>query len=205
MTWSGDGASAHWADQARPVDFFDIKGAVEVLCEALGVAPLEFGEAAVPYLVRGRAAEVRSDGRQIGLAGLLDPGVAAARGFAAGEDIYVAEIDVDAAAAIAGSPELRAKSLPKFPAIVRDISILVAEALPAAAVRGTIRAAAPATLESLAEFDRYQGKGVPEGRVSLSLRLTFRSPERTLTDEEVEAAMDAIVRALHETHGAERR
>ena len=101
--------------------------------------------------------------------------------------------------------ELRAESLPKFPAIVRDISILVDEALPAAAVRGTIRSAAPATLESIAEFDRYQGKGIPEGRVSLSLRLTFRSPERTLTDDEVEAAMNAIVAALRAAHGAERR
>jgi phenylalanyl-tRNA synthetase beta chain len=55
------------------------------------------------------------------------------------------------------------------------------------------------------EFDRYRGKGVPEGRVSLSLRLTFRSPERTLTDAEVDAAMDGIVKALAGTHGAQRR
>ena len=94
---------------------------------------------------------------------------------------------------------------PRFPAIVRDLSILVAELLPAAAVRGTIRSSAPSTLASIAEFDRYQGKGVPEGRVSLSLRLTFRSLERTLTDDEVEAAMAAIVDALKKAHGAERR
>jgi phenylalanyl-tRNA synthetase beta chain len=67
---------------------------------------------------------------------------------------------------------------------VRDLSILVGEALPAAAVRGTIRSAAPATLQSIVEFDRYQGKGIPDGSVSLSLRLSFRSPERTLTDDE---------------------
>ena len=69
----------------------------------------------------------------------------------------------------------------------------------------TIRAAAPATLVSITEFDRYQGKGVPEGRTSLSLRLTFRVPDRTLTDEEVEAATDTIVQALRSAHGAERR
>jgi phenylalanyl-tRNA synthetase beta chain len=55
------------------------------------------------------------------------------------------------------------------------------------------------------EFDRYQGKGIPEGRVSLSLRLTFRSAERTLTDEEAEAATTAIVSALEREHGAQRR
>jgi phenylalanyl-tRNA synthetase beta chain len=55
------------------------------------------------------------------------------------------------------------------------------------------------------EFDRYRGKGVPEGSVSLSLRLTFRSPDRTLTDAEVEQAMDAVVAALGTAHGATRR
>jgi phenylalanyl-tRNA synthetase beta chain len=77
--------------------------------------------------------------------------------------------------------------------------------LPAAAVRGTIRAAAPPTLASIAEFDRYQGKGVPDGRVSLSLRLTFRSADRTLTDDEVHGAMIGIVEALGAAHGAEQR
>ena len=117
----------------------------------------------------------------------------------------MAEIDVDAVVDSVTPGELRSESLPRFPAIVRDLSILVAEVLPAAAVRGTIRSAAPATLESLVEFDRYQGKGVPEGRISLSLRLTFRSSERTLTDDEVEAAMNHIVDALKAAHDAERR
>ena len=60
-------------------------------------------------------------------------------------------------------------------------------------------------LQSMVEFDRYQGKGIADGRVSLSLRLTFRSPERTLTDDEVEAAMKSIVGALEREHGATRR
>jgi phenylalanyl-tRNA synthetase beta chain len=77
--------------------------------------------------------------------------------------------------------------------------------LPAASLRGTIRTAAPETLTHVVEFDRYRGKGVPEGRVSLSLRLTFRSPERTLTDAEVDAAMERIVKALADSHGAVRR
>ena len=97
------------------------------------------------------------------------------------------------------------RALPRFPAIVRDLSILVADVLPAADVRGTIRSVAPATLVRLAEFDRYVGKGVPDGRVSLSYRLTFQAPDRTLTDAEVDAAMDTIVAALAQAHGAVRR
>ena len=137
--------------------------------------------------------------------GQLTPALAEARGFPAGEEVYVAEVDLDALASRIPGGELRTGSLPKFPSIVRDVSILIDEALPAAAVRGTIRSAAPETLHSIVEFDRYQGKGIPEGRVSLSLRLTFRSPGRTLTDDEVESAMNAIVERLQRDHAAERR
>jgi phenylalanyl-tRNA synthetase beta chain len=83
--------------------------------------------------------------------------------------------------------------------------MLVDDTLPAAAVRGTIRSAAPPTLVSIVEFDRYQGKGVPEGRVSLSLRLTYRAADRTMTDDEAQEATERIVDALRAAHNAERR
>ena len=205
VAWSGAGNAAHWSAQPKAVDFFDIKGVVELLCSALETVDPQFTPCRVPFLVEGRCAEVASGSTRLGVLGLLQPAIAEARGFPAGEDVYIAELDVDALAATASDAELRAQSLPKFPAIVRDISMLVDEALPAAAVRGTIRSAAPETLESIVEFDRYQGKGVPDGRVSLSLRLTFRSAERTLTDAEVESAMTKIVDVLRSAHSAERR
>jgi phenylalanyl-tRNA synthetase beta chain len=68
-----------------------------------------------------------------------------------------------------------------------------------------VREAAPGTLVRTREFDRYQGKGVPEGQVSLSLRLTFRSSDRTLMDSEVQSAMDVVLAALKERHGAVQR
>jgi phenylalanyl-tRNA synthetase beta chain len=203
--WLGAAHLLHWSGTARSVDFFDVKGVVERLCGALGAADLEFVPAERGFLARGRAAEARAGDVALGVLGQLDPAVAEARGLPAGEELYVAEIDLDAVSRVSRGDDLRAQSLPRFPTIVRDVSILVAEALPAAAVRGTIRAAAPPTLESIAEFDRYRGKGVPEGRVSLSLRLTFRSPDRTLTDDEADAATNQIVAALKDAHGAERR
>ena len=69
----------------------------------------------------------------------------------------------------------------------------------------TIRRVAPPSLADVREFDRYQGKGVPEGKVSLALRLTFRAADRTLTDGEVQAAMEAIVKALASEHDAVQR
>jgi phenylalanyl-tRNA synthetase beta chain len=207
IVWCGAAAPAHWSSPARSVDFFDVKGVVELLSDALGVKPggLEFTACTRTFLVRGRAADVRAGEVHLGIVGQLAPAIAAARGFPEGEEIYVAEIDVDALIAAASTEPLRAESLPRFPSIVRDVSVLVDEALPAAAVRGTIRSSAPATLVSMAEFDRYQGKGVPAGRVSLSLRLTFRDPDRTLTDEDAQHATDRIVQALRAQHGAEQR
>ena len=205
FAWTGSASPAHWSSPSRSVDFFDAKGTVDLLCRIFGVVAIELRASGADYLVRGRAADVRSNDLVLGVVGQLAPSMAQARGLTAGEEIYVGEIDMEALARLAPRDDLRAESLPRYPSIVRDISIVIDELLPAASVRGTIRAAAPSTLVSITEFDRYQGKGVPEGRVSLSLRLTFRDPERTLTDDEVQAATDRIVNALRATHGAELR
>jgi phenylalanyl-tRNA synthetase beta chain len=193
------------------VDFFDLRGAVERLAEATGTA-VEFSPGTVDWLVPGRSAMVSiaaggpNPGLALGVAGQLQPSIAAARGVPGADAVYVAEIDLDRlAAAATGRDDLRVTPLPRYPSIVRDLSVLVSDTLPAAAVRGTIRAAAPNELESIAEFDRYQGKGVPDGQVSLSFHLTFRAPDRTLTDAEVDRSMDAIVAALAREHGASRR
>ena len=205
FAWTGAASHPHWSAPPRNVDFFDAKGTVELLCRGFGTGATDVATSNVSYLVRGRAAEVLVGSTRLGVFGQLTPSIAEARGLVAGEDVYVGEIDLDALGRVAAGDELRAQSLPRYPSIVRDISIVVDHFLPAASVRGTIRAAAPSTLVSIAEFDRYQGKGVPEGRVSLSLRLTFRDPERTLTDDEVQTATERIVDALRSEHRAEQR
>ncbi len=205
LAWSGAGHPAHWSSPPRGVDFFDIKGAVDVLGRALGVDTIELTPAPIGFLAPGRSATVHAAGVSLGSLGQLLPAIAEARGFPAGEEVFVAELDLDALASTGVSDALRTTSLPKFPSIVRDLSILVADTLPAGAVRGTIRSTAPSLLQSVIEFDRYHGKGIPEGRLSLSLRLTFRSAERTLTDDEVDDAMNEIVAALEREHAAQRR
>lgn len=209
VAWTGDASGAHWSARRRPVDVFDLKGLVERVAGALQVE-LTFDDATIPpHLVGGRSATIVAGRRVAGAIGMLAPAVVSAAGVAANEEVYVAELDLDAiaatAAASASTTPLKVQALPRFPSIARDISIVVDDTLPAAAVRGTIRSAAPDTLTSVREFDHYQGKGVPERRVSLSLRLTFRSPERTLTDAEVQRAMDAIIAALIKEHQAVQR
>ena len=203
LVWTGTSAPAHWSGSQHAVDFFDVKGVVEGFCARMGTEPA-IARATRSYLVDGRAAMAQIGSAELGTFGQLSPSVAAAADLPPQDEIYVAELDLDAIDAAAG-PRQGVQPLPRFPSIVRDLSILVDDALPAAVVRGTIRSAAPKTLIDVREFDRYQGKGIPEGRVSLSLRLTFRSPERTLTDAEVQRAMDWIVAALMKEHKAVQR
>ena len=207
--WAGAGAPPHWSAATRAADFSDVKGVVDALGGAIGVT-MEYEAVTVPYFVEGRAAAVSFDvrpniSRRFGLIGQIAPPILEARGLPPGDAVWAFELDLDALASLKSADEMRAESLPRYPSVVRDLSVLVDSALPAAAVRGTIRSSAPSTLARIVEFDRYRGKGVPEGRISLSLRLTFRSPERTLTDAEVDEAMDKIVSALASAHGAERR
>jgi phenylalanyl-tRNA synthetase beta chain len=208
LAWAGAAGAPHWSTPTRNVDFFDVKGVVERLCTTFGVET-EFTIADRVFLAPGRSAEIHARSgarsRPLGILGQLAPPVAEARGLPPAEEVFVAEIDMAALFAASAGDDMRAESLPRYPSVVRDISILVSEALPAGAVRGTIRSTAPPTLVSVVEFDRYTGKGVPEEQVSLSLRLTFRAPDRTLTDDEVQQAMDRIVEALGRAHRAVQR
>jgi phenylalanyl-tRNA synthetase beta chain len=223
FVWAGAAEGPHWSAPTRGVDFFDVKGVVEQICRAFAVAPT-FSPASIGFLAPGRTADVRArrNGQEtrvnseqrtansesdilIGIVGQINPAVAAARGFPPSEELYAAELDLEALAAVSSTDDRSIEPLPRYPSIVRDISMLVEETLPAATVRGTIRSAAPSTLVSIVEFDRYQGKGVSEGRVSLSIRLTFRAPDRTLTDQEAQDATERIVDALRIAHGAQQR
>jgi phenylalanyl-tRNA synthetase beta chain len=201
--WTGAVGGDHWSGGTRTVDFFDMKGLVERICGALGIEALVEPHQE-PWLVPGRTGAIVAGGTRVGVLGQVAPAVAAGHGAPSADAVYVAEIDLDAAERLAKDAS-RVEALPRFPSVTRDISIVVDDALPAGEVRRTIRDAAPDTLTRIREFDRYQGKGVPEGRVSLSLRLTFRSPNRTLTDTEVQNAMDVVLAALRSRHGAVQR
>jgi phenylalanyl-tRNA synthetase beta chain len=202
--WTGAASSEHWSGGARDVDFFDMKGIVERVGGALR---LEVTTAThrESWLVPGRSAAVVANGTRVGVMGQLAPAIAEAHGLPSSDAVYVAEIDLDTAESIAPKEEARVEPLPRYPSVTRDISMLVADTVAAESVREAIRDAAPATLVQIREFDRYQGKGVPEGKVSLSLHLTFRASDRTLTDTEVQTAMDAILAALKSRHDATQR
>ena len=202
--WTGTAVSEHWGGGTRDVDFFDIKGVVERVADALRL-DVRTETHREGWLVPGRSAAVMTDGVRVGVLGQLAPAIAEAHGLPVQDAVYVAEIDLDEADARAPKEEARVEPLPRYPSVTRDISILIDEALAAEAVRATVQSAAPPTLVQIREFDRYQGKGVPDGKISLSLRLTFRASDRTLTDAEVQSAMDAVLAALKQQHSAIQR
>ena len=194
----------HWKGGPREADFFDVKGIAEQIGSALGVT-LQFETATLPYLVAGQTATVLAGGTRVGVIGRVTPSIVDERGAPKQDAVFGAELDLDA---IAGATTARTdgvRPLPRHPFVVRDLSIVVPAALPAEIIRGTIQSAgAQSSLTSVGFFDRYQGKGVPDGKISLSLRLTFQA-DRTLTDAEVQTSFDAIVAALVRDHGAVQR
>lgn len=202
--WTGAAVPEHWGGGARDVDFFDMKGVVERVGDALRL-DVRTEAHREGWLVPGRSAAIMTDGVRIGVLGQLAPAIAEAHGLPVQDAVYVAEIDLDDAEAAAPKEEGHVEPLPRYPSVTRDISILIDETLAADTVRATVRAAAPPTLVHIREFDRYQGKGVPDGKISLSLRFTFRASDRTLTDAEVQSAMDAILAALRQRHAAIQR
>jgi phenylalanyl-tRNA synthetase beta chain len=197
-------APEHWSGTGRTVDFFDIKAVAERVGETFGVE-VQARASQRGWLSPGRSADVIANGTRLGAIGQLTAVLADSHGLPSADPVYVAEIDLDALEELAAGRSVRVVPLPRYPSVTRDISILIDERLTAVEIRRTIRDAAPSTLVRISEFDRYQGKGIPDGQVSLSLRLTFRSSDRTLTDSEVQATMDQIITALKERHGAVQR
>ena len=108
-------------------------------------------------------------------------------------------------AAVPARRDVPYQPLPVHPGSERDLALLVPSATAGAEVTAVIREAAGTLLEEVYPFDLYEGKGVPEGTRSLAFPLRFRAPERTLTDAEVDGAVDRVLSALQERHGVRRR
>ncbi len=185
--------SALWGGGHAPVDFFWLKGILEQFLAGLGVADVACLPAEHPTLHPGRTARFVVGGVEVGIFGEVHPQVA--KNFDLPERAFLAEVNIDALLTLADAERVK-PSLSRFPAVDRDVAFLVPLDVPAARVAQVIRAAAGPSAESVQLFDLYQGANIPTGQRSLAYRLTFRAEERTLADAEVDAAMDAVRRAL---------
>lgn len=175
-------------------DFFDLKGMCESLFDNLHVKGVKYEAAADnPTFHPGRCAKVSAGGKTLGIIGEIHPAVS--RKYGIETPVYIAELDFENVFLNIKS-ELKFKELPKYPAVTRDIAMLVDKAVPVADIEAVIEKASGKMLESLALFDVYEGKQIPEGKKSVAYSAVYRASDRSLTGEEVQTVFDKVVRKL---------
>ena len=188
---------AGWRTPAPPLDFYAGKALLAALLDAAPVA-VRFEPGERPFLHPGRSASVVSqDGRELGWLGEVHPAILGDWDLDAG---VAFEVDADTLAELA--PDAIAyREAGRFPPAVDDLAIAVPEDVPNAEVEGLIRAAGGDLVERVDLFDVYRGEQLRRGHKSLAYRLQFRSPERTLTDEDLRSLRDEIEAAVQRIGG----
>ena len=178
--------------------FYALKSVLDGCLQALSAPACTYQRGAAELFHPGRCAAVTIEGRQLGYLGELHPSVAA--GLKVEGRLVAFEMDVEPVLESSRIP--RAQPLPRFPAVERDLAVVVEEHVAAGSLLAVITEAAGDLLETARAFDEYRGTQVPEGHKSIAFTLTFRSPERTLTDAEVDKVMTEIKSALEKRHQA---
>ena len=182
------------------MDFYTLKGTVEELCDTLRISGVEYVPVRDdPSYHPGRCAAVYAGGEYLGRFGQVHPLVA--KNYGVSEELYAAELDFPAMFAHR-TTELYYAPLPRFPAVMRDISLVCDDALTAGELEKCIRRAGGEYLESVEVFDVYKGANIPEGKKSVSFALALRAGDQTLTDDHADEAVAAILDALAREYGA---
>ncbi|RNB56979.1 phenylalanine--tRNA ligase subunit beta [Brevibacillus gelatini] len=192
----------NWMGAKQPVDFYQVKGIVDSLLDRLGIHTAQYKAAAdIAGMHPGRTAEVWVGDKRLGYLGQVHPVTEKAYDLS---ETYVFQLDV--ALLIEAAAEVgHYNPLPKFPAVTRDLALVVDRSVPAGALEATIREAAGELLESLTLFDVYTGDRIAQDKKSMAFALVFRHAERTLQDEEIQQVTTAVVEALKNRTGAELR
>ena len=183
--------------------FYELKGALEAILGSAGASQITYeSDRQNPSYHHGRCAKVFSNSSYLGTLGQVHPLVVKNYGFDV--PVFAAEISFSALLG-AINTERRYHPLPKFPAVTRDLAIVCDKGIPAQSLEECIKRSAGKTLEQISLFDVFEGSQIPEGKKSIAYSLTFRVPDRTLTDEEVDAALKKALKALASEHSAEIR
>ncbi|MGY3186742.1 phenylalanine--tRNA ligase subunit beta [Lysinibacillus sp. TE18511] len=193
-----------WQGEKKAVDFFVLKGIVEGVIGKLGLEDrISFVKAEVDGLHPGRTASILLDGEQVGIIGGLHPAEQKTWGV---KDTYVMEMNLIALlSATAKEAPLAYTPVPRFPAMSRDIALIMDRTTTAGEVITAIRSAGVKLLKDVRVFDVYEGEKMEAGKKSVAFSLTYFDPERTLTDEEVVAAHNKVLKAIATIEGTEVR
>lgn len=192
---SGTWQEKDWQTKAETVDFFTIKGLLENMFAQLAITEqINYQATTMPEMHPGRTAAIYLGEQYLGFVGQVHPTIAKAYDI---PETYVAELDLVSMieAAQAG---ITYHAVTKFPAVSRDIALLVKEEVTNQELETVIKASAGKFLTGIQLFDVYQGENIEAGNKSMAYSLTFVNPEATLTDEEINKAMDKVTNALTE-------
>ncbi len=191
-----------WADGSRPTSFFDLKGVVETALFDLGIGDITFKASRTEIYTHSCAASIDIGGEEIGICGEVAKKILNA--FDIKEAVYFCEISLEGVLKHASLVK-RFSELPKYPSVYRDISLIVQKEVLNSQLIALAKSAAGAILKNIRLIDRYAGKQIPDGKVSLTYRLEYADPSKTLEEKEVSSAHSNILRSLEETYGAKLR
>lgn len=193
----------HWALSPRLIDFYDIKGCIEDLFEVLQIRGIKFDRAEdIPYLHPGKASKISFGKEVLGVLGEIHPQVLGH--YEIQGKVYLFEIDFEQMVKYAEEGR-RFRPLPKFPAVYRDLSIVVDNALEVEKVGEAIWALQQPLIDEVNLFDVYRGAPIPEGKKGISYRIRYQSNDRTLTDAEVNNHHEKVISRLRGVFQAELR
>ncbi len=203
----GDYAMAEVGKPAIKTSFFTMKGVLEVFLGGLGIGErisyLPPADGELKFLHPGRSAKVMLDNAVLGYLGEMHPREAMERDL--NEPCVVSELDLEKLKADGFTPRGTTEPPPRFPAVRRDLSLVIDHEFPAAAMVKAIRELGSEMLEDVTVFDVYEGQSIAAGKKSIALALRYRAKDRTLTDEEVNRVHTALVEAARTRLGAELR
>jgi phenylalanyl-tRNA synthetase beta chain len=182
------------------VDFFELKGALEAGVDAMKLGPLRFANANVKHLREGQSATIMlADGNAIGSIGRLSEGIASSYKFR--QPVYLAELDLTA---LLDSEKrtIQYRPLPRYPSVVRDLTLLLGRDVSLSELVQAIESEGVVDYSGTKLVGTYEGENIPEGKRSVTLRIEYRSDERTLRDEEVEERHRKLIDSVVEKFSA---
>lgn len=185
------------------VDFFDIKGICEELMSGLHVSRVKYTAVTDnPTFHPGRCAKIAAGGKTLGIIGEIHPSVC--RKYGIETPVYIGELDFENIF-LNMDKDIKFKELPKYPAVTRDIAMLVDKTVPVADIEEIVKKASGKLLESITLFDVYEGEQIPEGKKSVAYNAVYRALDRSLTGDEVQKVFDKAVKNLEHQLGAQLR
>jgi phenylalanyl-tRNA synthetase beta chain len=191
---SGSRGEESWAQVQEEVDFYDLKGSLENILEGLGVEGFGFcPKSDIPYFHPGRSAVVLVGKKEIGELGEIHPDLI--EEFDLKKRAFIFELNFDELSKFCLT-EKSFSALAKFPGIQRDLSIIVDEKITAQEIYQVIASIEEKLVREIKIFDLYQGNHIPQGKKSLTYRIKYQAPDRTLTDEEVNRIQQRILSNL---------